>query len=133
MSRTNYYNKIHSVPKEFSIPPDYKLQSLTNAFVQFCLEHGLPENSREINGIRGSIAALEEGDFRKARGCHCQLSWGREMFSEWKPNVVYPHESSCYVGSIFIALYERWYRLVGLVINDALEWQKLKDAKAFLK
>ena len=132
MSRTNYYNKIRSAPKEFPIPLD-EIQSVSDTFLQFCLEHGLPETSREIDGIKGSVAALREGDFAKAGKYHRQLRWGKEGFNEWPPKVVYPHESPRYVCTIFITLFQRWSRLVGDVITKGLEWKKMRDAQAFLK
>jgi hypothetical protein len=116
VSRSNFYNKTRGKPKEPYIPW-HELQPLSETLLQFCLEHGYPENSTEIENIKSCVAALKEGNLGKARTSYGLIHFGKEGFNEWPPNVVYPHESDSYVSSIFKSLCSRWSESIRHVIT----------------
>jgi hypothetical protein len=116
MSKSGFYNKNRSKSKEPYIPWD-QLQPLTEALLQFCLEHGYPEDSKEIENIKACVKALKENSVGRACTYYGNIHFGKEGFDEWPPNVVYEHETEQYVTAIFKSLCFRWHEVIRHVIT----------------
>jgi len=115
MSKTGYYNKHRTKPKEPYISW-YELQPLTETLLQFCLEHGYPENSPEIENLKGCVQAIKEKSIGRACTHFGNIHFGKEGFNEWPPKVVYEHETQEYVSAIFTSLCYRWRETIRYVI-----------------
>ena len=116
MSRSNFYKKQSAKPKERYVPW-HELQPLTEALLQFCLEHKYPEDSLEIESIKNCIEALKEKSIGRARSHYARIHFGKEGFNEWPPRVVYQHESPEYVSAVFKSLCFNWRQVITHVIT----------------
>ena len=83
----------------------------TRAILKFCRDHQYPE--RGLEHIKACEAALESGDFRSAiKHFEALPLGGMGCFNDWFPPVVFEHENDDYVWTVFMALLERWCRLM---------------------
>lgn len=115
MSKTGYYNK-NRTPSEPYIPW-HKLEPITETLLQFCIEHGYPENSTEIESIKNCLKAVREKDIPNIITNFKKITLGKEGFNEWYPDVTYTHENEVYVQSIFDALIKNWVENINHVKN----------------
>lgn len=115
MGKTGYYNK-NRTPSEPYVPW-HKLEPITETLLQFCIEHGYPENSNEIKCMKNCLKAIKAKDIPNIIINFKKIPLGKEGFNEWYPNVTYKHESENYVQSIFEALISNWVENINHVEN----------------
>ena len=85
----------------------------TEALIKFCEEH-----DRLVPQLRMVLDALEDGDKRAAAEAFKAIPFGGMMcFNDWIPSVKFENETPEYVGEVFEALTERWYRLAKLLLG----------------
>ena len=108
MSKTNYYSKAASSAQlglSFNIENSIVV---SEALLKFSLEHGYPEQSKEIESIRGCILALKDGKIGEAKREFARVHFGKEGFDEWWPEVVFENENDNYVKVVFTGLCQQW-------------------------
>jgi hypothetical protein len=84
----------------------------TRALLIFCQSHGW-EDGVYIDAIDKCLGALKNEDFDTAFGHFKNVPFGgMGTFTDWWPSVVYANEDPEYVTTVFLALSERWHRLM---------------------
>lgn len=95
----------------FGIKTDLTEQAAAcRTLVKFCEDHRL-EDAKALNLIRTSLTQHESGDFAKAKASFDQIWLGKEGLYDWWPAAL-EGENREYVRTIFLALMERWIRLM---------------------
>jgi hypothetical protein len=79
----------------------------TRALAKFCSDHHSDETL-----FASILASLEADDFQAALRLLRANPPGPCTWADWFPPVVFEHEDPAYVGVLFHALTERWYRLM---------------------
>jgi hypothetical protein len=104
-------NFITSIEKRVYGPDAFRLHAAaTRTLLKFCTEHQC--NDPALEHVRACLANLEAGVRSKAIEAYKKVTWGKEGFSDWWPHPTPPLETQEYVGEVFLALAERWHRLM---------------------
>jgi hypothetical protein len=100
-----------AIEKRVYGPGAFRTQAAaTRALLKFCVEHRY--DLSDLEHVRTCLSKLDAGERSNAIQAYKNIRWGKEGFSDWWPPVVLPSENPEYVGEVFMALAERWHRLM---------------------
>lgn len=103
-----------------------RLQDITAVLIRFCIQHGQPEESLQLQSMKNCAKAIEENNLKDAQIHYFKVGFQRDEFCEWVPQPVYEHEKKGDARNTFEALLNSWSFTVQHVKIDGIKFEKLK-------